>query len=74
MMQSEQFTNTGGTPFSGQDIRIRPTCRIAAAETSRATTGNYDGAFRILLDIEQLMYEANNLLNAAAVIRRVAET
>ena len=46
---------------------------FAEAARTCAETGNYDGAFRILLDVEQPLYDATTLLNAAALIRRESE-
>ena len=47
--------------------------RYAAAAGTCAASDNYDGAFRILLDVEQPLYEATTLLNAAALLRRESE-
>ena len=53
--------------------RLKQAHDIAAAAGACAATGNHEGAFRILLDIEQNTYEANTLLNAACLIRRESE-
>ena len=53
--------------------RLKQAHNIAAAAESCAVSGNFDGAFRILLDVEQPTYEATTLLNAASLIRREAE-
>ncbi len=47
--------------------------RLAAAAECCAATGNHDGVFRIILDVEQDTYEATTLLNAASIIRREVE-
>lgn len=43
---------------------------LGAAAEACASTGNSDGAFRMLLDIEQPLHEATSLLNAACIARR----
>jgi hypothetical protein len=53
--------------------RLKQAHDIAAAAGACAATGNNDGAFRILLDVEQHVYEATTLLNAACLIRREKE-
>jgi len=53
--------------------RLKDAHNIAAAAGACAACGNHDGAFRILLDIEQNTYEATTLLNAASLIRRESE-
>ncbi len=50
--------------------RLKQAHDIAAAANARIATNNVEGAFRILLDIEQHTYEATTLLNAASLIRR----
>jgi len=74
MTPLEHVASTRGTPVSVVGSWAKLAHGIAAPAESRATTGNCDAAFRILLEIEHLMYEANNLLNVAAVIRRESET
>lgn len=43
---------------------------LATAATSCAKAGNTDQAFRIALDIECLVSEANSLLQAASIFNR----
>ena len=50
--------------------RLKRAQEVAAAAECCAAAGNHDGAFRILLDVEQYTYEATTLLNAASIIRR----
>ena len=53
--------------------RLKQAHNIAAAAQTCAATGNYESAFRILLDVEQPTFEATTLLNAASLIRHEAE-
>lgn len=46
---------------------------VAEAAEACAAAGNYDGAFRILLDIEEDTSDATTLLNAASLIWRNRE-
>jgi len=62
-----------GTVFPMITIRLKRAYDMAAAAETCAATGNHDGAFRILLDIEQHTYEATTLLNAAGLIRQNVE-
>jgi hypothetical protein len=50
--------------------RLKKAHGIAAAAEACAFAGNYENAFRILLDTEELTHDAATLLNAASVIRR----
>lgn len=43
---------------------------LGAAAEACASTGNSEGAFRMLLDIEQPLHEATSLLNTICVARR----
>lgn len=43
---------------------------LGAAAEAYANTGNSEGAFRMLFDIEQPMREATSLLNTACIARR----
>ena len=45
---------------------------IAKAANACASSGSPPQAVSILLDIEQLLYEANTLLNAVSLINRLA--
>lgn len=73
-MRSEALTTALGAIFPMISSRLKQAHSIAAAAESCAATGNADGAFRILLDMEELTYEATTLLNAASLIRREGET
>lgn len=50
--------------------RLRRAYQTADAAEVCTASGNYENAFRILLNIEQDIHEADALLNAAAVIHR----
>ena len=58
--------------------RIRQTLDRAASIARAADTcseaGNPEKAVEIALDVEQLMYEAGTLLNAASLLNRISET
>lgn len=47
---------------------------VAKAAVACAESGNTPKGVEIMLDIEQLAYEANSLLNAASLIKRLSET
>ena len=52
---------------------IRPPAIAKAAETC-ADVGNIEKAVEIALDVEQLIYEVNTLLNAASLMNRIYQT
>ena len=72
-MHSEHARSALGGIFSMIASRLKQANDIASA-LECASTGNHDGAFRIMFDVEQLTYEATTLLNAASLIRREGET
>ena len=47
---------------------------IARAAEACSEAGEVEKAVHITLDVEQLLYEANTLLNAASLINRLAES
>ena len=47
---------------------------IAAAANTCADAGNIQKAIEIALDVEQLVYEVNTLLNSASLIYRIYKT
>jgi hypothetical protein len=47
---------------------------IARAAEACSNAGNTDKGIEIALDIEQLVYEATALLNAASLINRLGKT
>lgn len=51
--------------------RLDQAASIARAACTCADGGNVDKAVEIVLDVEQLTYEAGNLLNAASTLNRV---
>jgi hypothetical protein len=52
--------------------RLTKAASIAAAAHACASEGNAGLAIEIMLDVEQLSYEAGNLLNAASTINRIS--
>jgi hypothetical protein len=50
--------------------RLKRSHELAHAAECCSATGNYEGAFRMLTDIEQDLFEATHLLNALSIIRR----
>jgi hypothetical protein len=72
-MQSENLKRALSAVFPLITGRLKMAHNIATAAEICASSDNHDGAFRILLDVEQLTYEATTLLNAASLIRRESE-
>jgi hypothetical protein len=72
-MKSETINGALQVIFPLIAERIKSAHDTAAAAALCANSGNLNGAFRILLDIEQPIFEANNLLNAASAIKRERE-
>ena len=54
--------------------RLEEASSIAKAAEACAENGNTDKAIQIALDIEQLIYEVNTLLNAASMINRIGKS
>lgn len=54
--------------------RLKRAHEVTAAADCCAAAGNDQGACRILMDVDQDLFEASNLLNALTVIRREQET
>jgi hypothetical protein len=54
--------------------RLEEAISIAKAAEACAENGNTDKAIQIALDIEQLIYEVNTLLNAASMINRIGKS
>ena len=54
--------------------RLERAASVAKAAQACADAGNVEKAVEIALDIEQPIYEAGTLLNAASLINRIAET
>jgi hypothetical protein len=71
-MPSQALTNALSPLLTMIRSRLQEAHSIAAAAESCAATGNYDGATRILLDIDELLFDATNLVNAVCAIRREA--
>lgn len=54
--------------------RLDQAAGIAKAAEACAQAGNVEKAIEIALDVEQLIYEVNTMLNAASLMNRVFKT
>ena len=54
--------------------RLDRAASIGAATHTCAEAGNVQKAIEIALDVEQLVYEVNTLLNSASLIHRIYKT
>jgi len=54
--------------------RLDQAAGIARAAQACADAGNIEKAVEIALDVEQLIYEVNTLLNAASLVKRVGDS
>ena len=54
--------------------RLDHAASIARAAQACADAGNVEKGVEIVLDVEQLIYEVNTLLNAASLIYRINKT
>lgn len=54
--------------------RLERATGIAKAAEACAISGNVEKGIEIMLDIEQITYEVNTLLNAASLIHRLVRT
>ena len=54
--------------------RLDEAASIARAAETCADTGNIPKGIEITLDVEQLLYEVNTLLNAASLIQRIGKS
>jgi len=54
--------------------RVEEATGIAKAAEACADAGNFEKGVEIVLDIEELMYEATTLLNGASLIKRCAKS
>ncbi len=52
-------------------IRLAEAASVAKAAQVCADQGNVTKAVEIVLDVEQMTYEANNLLNSASTLNRI---
>ena len=53
--------------------RLDEATRIAKAADACAEAGNADKGVHVVMDIEQLVYEATRLLDAASLLNRLAK-
>jgi hypothetical protein len=54
--------------------RLEKAASIARAAEACAISGNVEKGIEVALDIEQIAYEVNTLLNAASMINRLGKT
>ena len=54
--------------------RLVKAAEIAKAADACASAGSVDAAVDVSMDIEQLIYEATTLLNAASLVRRIGSS
>jgi hypothetical protein len=54
--------------------KLEQAASIAKAADACSEAGNPEKAIEIALDVEQLIYEAGTLLNAASLLNRICET
>jgi hypothetical protein len=59
--------------LTGISERLSDASAIAKAAVTCTEEGNPGAAVRIALDVEQLIHEANTLLNAASLMNRLAD-
>jgi hypothetical protein len=55
-----------------REITDRPEKSAGIAKCACAEAGNVEGAVEIVLEIEQLAYEASRLLDAASLLNRLS--
>ncbi|MGE0037726.1 MAG: hypothetical protein AB7S93_19070 [Xanthobacteraceae bacterium] len=60
--------------LSQMRVRLDEATGIAKAAEVCADTGNLSKGIEIALDVEQLLYEVNTLLNAASLIHRLGNS
>ena len=54
--------------------RLEKATSIAKAAEACALSGSVEKGIEVALDIEQPLYEVNNFLNAASMIKRLGDT
>jgi hypothetical protein len=54
--------------------RLAQAAGVAQAAEVCANAGNVEKALEIAFEVEQLLYEANTLLNAASLMKRIYKT
>jgi hypothetical protein len=63
-----------GTFLREISVRLEQASGIAKAADACAQAGNTDKGVEVALDIEQLAYEATRLLDAASLLKRLAQS
>jgi hypothetical protein len=73
-MDAQILEITLKTPIAEMRQRLDQAAGIAKAAEACAQAGNVEKAIEIALDVEQLIYEVNTMLNAASLMNRVFKT
>jgi hypothetical protein len=60
--------------FKEMRQRLEQATSIAKAAEACAENGNTEKGIEIALDLEQLIYEVNTLLNAASMLKRIGKS
>jgi len=61
-----------GAMLAAIQVRLEEATRVARAATACAQAGNVNEGVSLVLDIEQPVYEAGRLLDAASFLKRFA--
>lgn len=59
--------------ISEMNKRLAKAAEIAKAADACASAGSLDAAMDVIMDLDQFLYEATTLLNAASLMRRIAK-
>lgn len=70
-MEARMLEATLKTHIGEMCQRLDEAAGIAKAAQACAKAGNIEKAIEIALDVEQLIYEATTLLNAASLMKRI---
>lgn len=73
-MDADTLETTLRAYFAEMRGRLDEAAGIAKAAEACGEAGNIQKAVEIALDIEQLIYEANTMLNAASMMHRMWKT
>ena len=60
------------THLTAMRQRLDEAASIAKAAEACGTTGNIEKAVEIALDVEQLIFEVNTILNAASLMKKMS--
>jgi hypothetical protein len=73
-MQQDTLDIVLATHVSLMRERLDQAATLGQAADACAKAGNVSKAIEIAMDVEQLSYEVNTLLNAASLLNRIART